>query len=666
MDLSVEKSLKYGSFVVAFFVPWICFGRWVFPHTTSKAFLLYGLISILTALWIYLVSTDTRYRFSKREWLMITPLLLYVLWMTIAGLTAKNVGLAFWGTLMRETGLLTLYATSLFALLITSLSKRYEGYIYKLLTWVVAGGAVVTASVWLGDEGFNAAVNVLRRGSGGGVTGNSSLAGAFLLFILGFTAFLVAHKQTIKKTWLWILGTTIMFSPLFFNAYGFFQGKGILGSARGALIGSIIGAIVAFAVYATLSSKKIFRALGVGGLIVGMVVFGVVWNKLVTPGTKVHQAFIEQASGTRFAFWEIAQKAMHERPLVGYGPENFPIAQARYFDPQFLSRDLAFEAWTDHPHNVYYDNGVAAGYPGIAFYILFVGSLVYVLYRNKTLTNLQKSILVGTLIGYLIQNLVAFDGFVTIFALATFASVVYGSSVSVEQKNIIEEKSWHPTLLWGLLALSVVGVYYLSYQPACKAKLYATVLGSKLDKRIDRYDEFLSGSSVGTYWDASGFGYDEYKLYARDPLAVKQDPKLLPYAKRDIDAYIGYLEEVAKTNKTDYRLYFTIVNLYNTKIYFSDLPYDPAVAVHMTELIKYAHGLAPTDPRIHWLYAQLAAWKGDINGVIAAYQQGIKIDPTLPVSHKLLLQFLQGIGNQKLYKEALLNAQKEIPGFSMQ
>lgn len=666
MESSVEKSLRYGSFAVAFLIPWICFGRWVFPHMTSKAFMFYGFISILAALWAYLLAVDTRYRFSKRELLMLTPLLLYVVWMTIAGLVAKNTGLAFWGTLMRSTGLITLYATTLYALILTSLSKRHEGYVYQLLGWSVAGGAIVALSVWFGDEGFNTAVGVLRKGSGGGVTGNSTLAGAYLLFILGFTAFLLVSKQYTKKASLWVLAIVIICSPLFINLYGALSGKSILGSARGAFLGIGIAATVAILTYWTLSTKKAFRVAGIGGMVVAALLFIIAWNQLITPGTTVHEKFVDAASGTRFAFWEIAQKAMHERPLVGYGPENFPIAQARYFDPQFLSQDLAFEAWTDHPHNVYYDNGVAAGYPGVVLYIVFVASLIYVVYRNKNLTTLQRSILIGTIIGYLVQDLVAIDGFITIFIVGVFTGVVYGLSLPVSTSLAPKKQTWHSPLLYGLLIASLSGVYYLAYQPAYKAKLFGEVLGTSLDKRIPRYQEFLKGSPVGTYWDVGGFGYDEYKLYAANPVGIKRDQKLLPYAIRDVDAYIEYLEEVAQTNKTDYRLYFTIANLYNTKIYLSDLKYDPTLAAHMIGLIQYAQTLAPTDPRIYWLYAQLNAWRGDIPGVIAAYQEGIKIDPTLHVSHKLLLQFLQGTGNQKLYKEALQNAQKEIPGFRMQ
>jgi O-antigen ligase len=597
---------------------------------------------------------------------MILPLILYICWMSIAGVAAKNPGFALWGTMMRGTGLLTLYSTTLYTLIIASVSKRYDGYVYRLLGWVVGGGAVVVLSVWMGDEGFNAAIGVLQKGSGGGVTGNSTLAGSYLLFILGFTTFLLVSKQYIKKVWVWILSIGIMCSPIFLNIYGLLSGKSVLGSARGAFLGIIIAATVSVFVYWSLSLKKSVRILGVGGIVAGIAVFVVAWAQLMTPGTSIHQKFIESASGTRFAFWHISQQVLHERPLIGYGPENFSIAQARYFDPKFLSKDLAFEAWTDHPHNVYFDNGVAAGYPGIVLYCIFVGSLIVIVYRNKNLSSAQRGVLIGTLTAYIIQNLVAIDGFVTIFILAVYTGVIYGLSVSSIDVSVTKKQSEYPILLCVLLLFSCVGIYYFGYQPAHKAKLFGEVLASSLDIRSDRYKEFLDGSPVGTYWDIGGFGYDEYKLYAQNSSAVKNNQKVLPYAIKDVDAYIAYLEQVATTNKTDYRLYFTIINLYNTKIYLADLPYNQAMADHVTELIQYAQTLAPTDPRLYWLYAQLDAWKGDIVGVISSYQKAIAIDPTLPVSHRLLLQFLQGIGNQKLYKESLLYAQKEITGFTLQ
>ena len=481
---------------------------------------------------------------------------------------------------------------------------------------------------------------------------------------MGYIAFAIAGKY-FKKSWLWILAVLVIFSPLFINIYSAVSGGNIIGSARGALGGIGIGIVTAFLVYGTLSKQKLIRRISLGSIVIGIMGFIAIWIKLITPGTVIHQKFIDLASGTRFAFWEIAQKVMEERPVLGYGPANYPIAQSQYFDPQFLSKSLAFEAWTDQPHNVYYDIGVSGGYPAIVLYVLFISSLVYAIYRSDRFTNTQKAALVGTLIGYLAQDLVAFDGFITLFAFGTFCGIAYMGLVSPSTDLEPKSLSWQPYLLGVTAIVGIVGCYTFSYRPAHKARLFAEVLGSKLNERYPRYQEFLNGSTVGNYWDVGGFGYDEYKLYAANPASIKSDQKILPHAIRDVNAYITYLEEVTKTNKTDYRLYFTIINLYNTKIYFTDMPYDPSVAAHMTELIEYAQRLAPTDPRIYWLYAQLAAWKGDMDSVIKAYKNGIAIDPTLPVSHKLLLQFLSGTKNEKLYKEALSNAQQRIPGFTI-
>jgi O-antigen ligase len=661
-----ERFVLYGSYTIAAIIPWITFSRWVFTHATSKTFLFYGAVSIIASVWVYLYIADVRYRFTKREWWILAPLIAYTLWMVVSTFTARDPGLALWGSLMRGVGLLTVVATALYTIMIVSLAKRHEGYIQRFLGWSVVGGAVTVASVWFGDEGFNLAINVLRKGSGGGVTGNSSLAGAYSVFMLGFSTFLIASNRY-KNGLLWVLVSAILLSPLFINVYGALVGKGVIGSARGALGGIIIGAVVGALVYGTLSLRKSIRSLSITGIIAGVVAGALLWNQLVTPGTNLHQKFIDVASGTRFAFWEISQKALNERPFVGYGIANFPIAQARYFDPQFLSKSLAFEAWTDQPHNVYYNNAIAGGYPAVLLYVVLIGTLIYTIYRSQSLGRTHKAILVGTLVGYLVQDLVAFDGFITMFAFATYIGVVYGYAVSPSSTTQSpQDRKWYLYVFVVLCLIGIVGAYEFSYRPVQKAKLFAEVLGSKLNERYPRYQEFLKGSPVGNYWDVGGFGYDEYKLYARDPLAVKQDPKLLSHAIKDVDAYITYLEQVAQTNKTDYRLYFTIINLYNTKIYFSDLPYDPVLAARITNLIDYASTLAPTDPRLYWMRAQLAAWKGDLAGVVGAYQKAIAIDPTLPVSHKLLIQFLQGVGNQKLYKEALDAAQKDIPGFTMQ
>lgn len=665
-----EQIVKYGTLVIAGMVPFVCFGKWIYPHTTSKTFLLYGIVVIIGAIWTSLLLSHRAYRLSRRDIFFILPLLGYVLWMTIASITAKNTGLAFWGIMMRGTGVITLYMLTLYALIVMSVAKRWgEAYRYMILKWIVTGGLLVTLSVWLGDEGFNLPIGVLQKASGGGVTGNSSLAGAYLLIILGFAVILGLHRAASKraKTIAWITSGLILFSPLFINVLGLSRGA-ILGSARGAFLGIFVGIGVSLCVILTLSKKQWQKYLGIGGIAIGIIVFSIAWIQLLTPTSALHSRFVAAASGTRFVFWEISSKAMHERPLVGYGPENFSIAQQEYFDPRFLSKELAYEASTDHPHNIYFDTGVSAGYPGIILYALFFASLIYLVYKRidtRSLSVAERAVLIGIPVSYIFQALFSPDSIQTWLGVILTTAYVYACSTNQSQ-DISEKKTEVKEVIgWVLIVLSIPLIIIFAIRPSIKAAKFGKIIGASLNVRSTRYSELLAGSAVGSYWDVSAFAYDEYKLYAKNPVAVKQDQKVLPYAIKDVDSYISYLEAVTKINKTDYRLYFTLVNFYNTKIYFSDLPYDPTLAQHIQELIGYTHMLSPTDPRVYWLYAQLAAWKGDMAAVIDAYQKGIAIDPTLPVSHELLLKFLKGIGNNAEYTKALLAAKAAIPNFSI-
>ena len=61
--------------------------------------------------------------------------------------------------------------------------------------------------------------------------------------------------------------------------------------------------------------------------------------------------------------------------------------------------------------------------------------------------------------------------------------------------------------------------------------------------------------------------------------------------------------------------------------------------------------------------AQLYAWQGDLRGIEQAYKQAIAIDPGVDVSHELLIKFAQTFNLPKLYNEAIIQAEKDIPGF---
>ena len=672
-----EKVVLYGVLILLLLMPLVVSSGLVFGYATTKIFFVYAAVQILGALWIYSVLVDKSYRLSRSEWIWLVPVLLYVGWMTIAGITAINSHLSFWSSLGRGTGLLTLYHGFMLILVVLSLSHKYgaKEYMLKIAKAMMFGGGLLGLSIWLGDEGLRLPAVILQKAGGGGFTGNSSLAGGYLIIALAMGIVLLSSKEVSRKVKnRTIIGICIIaVSPIFINLLGVIRGGGIVGSARGALIGSIAMIGVYVLMRGVYSSRRWIQYCALSLLGLGVILFGLGWRSLMTPGTALYQKFAAVASETRFAFWQIAQQAMDERPLVGYGPDNFPSAVSTYFMPRMLDKSLAFEAWTDRAHNVYYDTGVAGGYPAILLYACFFGSIVVAAYRSYkkgTIEPGQSAAIIGMVVGYVFQDLFYFDSTIAIVGIFVVAASVYATTMqpNVTSKNIkiIATEGSKGLLLISLICATSCSLYFFVLQPMSKAASFAHTITAPVDKRADMYSQLLTGSSVGNDWDVSGFAHDLYRLYAQNPVEVKSNQRLLPYAQKDVLAFAQYLEQIALTNKTDYRLYISIVHLYSTYIYLTDMPYNSDLAHTLIGYLAHAQQLSPRDPQVYWGLAQIAAWQNDMVGVISNYQKAVDLDPALPASQRLLLQFLEKMGNQKLYKAALLNAQKNIPGFAMQ
>jgi len=68
----------------------------------------------------------------------------------------------------------------------------------------------------------------------------------------------------------------------------------------------------------------------------------------------------------------------------------------------------------------------------------------------------------------------------------------------------------------------------------------------------------------------------------------------------------------------------------------------------------------------YWMMAQTYIWKADYYGVVDSYKKSIAIDPTIPETYRLLLNFAKGTKNQKLYDDTLKDAQKNVIDFKLQ
>ncbi len=668
MNIKLVRSLVYIFITTA---PLIFWHTGVFPHISSKTLYVYGFLSFIIPLWIYAVAVDTTARISSRVLTFFIPLFAYVGWLTIAGLFAENPSLAFWSSFARGTGLLTYYYALGFALVIASLVQKYGMlFVVSFFKYFILGAVLLAGSVWLGPEGFDVAWRALKTSSGGGLMGNSSLTAIYTTFALAMSFFLIASRTLTKRgMWMTYLAIgIILFSPLFINLLGLWNGQGILGTARASVlvIPVLLGATGVF--YLLFSSKKTTRIIGGSILALSLVVFGIVWSSLVTPTSSLHQRFTEEARGSRFIFWNVAEKAINEKPILGYGPENYMIAFQKYFDPEILQSWNSMEGWTDRTHNIYYELGVNGGYPLILIYVIFITGLLYTLYllvRKGTLTQLQGSVLSAFLVGYVFQNLFIFDSTLSIVGLFVLASIIYSlrnDTPQIQTKNM-PQIIHQPLIALTVCVIGIVAFSLFAYGPAQKSKLYALTFSGTIAERPAYYPKLLKGSRMGEDWDIGGLAYDAYREYAESAVVYRTDPKILPYILKDLTSILAYLDEVALENTTDNRLAMTRVYLYNTLLYFSPNP-DPLLMNQIISIIGESQKLSPTNPNSYWSLAQVRVWQGDFTGAEKAYKDAVALDPYLPASHRLLVQFAKIIGNERLYQESLADAKKYLPEFT--
>lgn len=664
-----EKILKYLTFFLVFVSPLIYWSHGLYPHISSKTFFLYGVTEIIFFYWIYLLITDASYRISKKSLYFAIPMLLFVLWMTIAGIYGVNFSTSFWSSLARGTGLLTLYHCLALSFVIMSMVEREgEGYIISLFKWFISGAFILALSVWLGPGGFGSKSVVLA--TEGGLMGNSSLAAVYLTFALGFSAFLLLHDK-VNKTEKWFISFavfTILFSPIFINISGLFNGYGLMGSARASVLTLPLFVCFFTVFYFLLSQKKSLKIVGLVLFLLGAISFSYFWVELINPNTSLHTKFAEEARGSRFIFWNIASQAMSKHPFTGYGPENYFIAFQENFNPDLLLKENSMEGFDDKAHNIYFDVGVSGGYPAIIFYTFFLLGIYYAIYKAKMsgkITQKQAAVFGSLLAGYVFQNLFAFDSNLSLMTLSIFAGIFYalGTSEIENKKNYKETKDDFIFALLATISFLVCFVFFV-YMPVKKSKLYAETFASPINQRASMYKNLLSGSPVGEDWDVSGLAFDVYKKYSANAVSLKNDKEKLSFVTEDLNSLIAYLYKITETNKIDYRLYISIANLENTLTYFSGRSSNAQDINKLFSVLQTAEKLAPNNPNVYWAIAQTKIWLGDFKGTEEAYRQALNVAPRLPGSYSLFLRYAQALNNKKLFAEILAKGKENVPGFT--
>jgi len=405
----LEKIVKFGIYL-AMLMPLVFTSRTMYPWHFGKTILFQILVEILLVLALIYFSVNKEKKLIKLnllDWLV----LVFVALQLISAIFGVNFIRSFWGNQQRAQAVFTwLHFTAFYFLLRQFFASKKDWL--NLGAWVLVVAFISSALAWLGKY-FPIFENIIAKEARlSGMIGNPIFFASYLIIpvFLGFVWFFVLDRDN-KWRWFALISGIFGLITLFFS------------QVRGAFVGLATGLIVIWLLYwlcgETGRTKKIVVALGLIAVILGASIY--IFNqkseylKKNLPAVS-HLLDIrpgETTASTRLMAWQIALKGWQDRPVVGWGPENFQDAFDKHYNPRFLKYSFAETVW-DKPHSYPLEVLSTMGAVGFACYLAIIAVLLIYLARIIKKQDNEKSklvfiVLVGAVVAYVVQNSFAFE-----------------------------------------------------------------------------------------------------------------------------------------------------------------------------------------------------------------------------------------------------------------
>jgi len=410
---------------------------WALPIDWGKAISFRMITAVMAFLFLWQIASrqisllEIKSKIKSVRWLLLL-LLALVLVYSLATIFSIDRQFSLWGDPNRNGGFVNFAFYVIFAALAFLIIKKEDWR--KLFDFLIVLSIAVCVIAIFQKFGIFSNFFIPYQDRPISVMGNALLLALYLVLVSFLSLFL---GLTAKNRWRKIFYFSSFLLFIFVNV--------VLVQTRGAFLGLAAGALWFLFSYPNFKSRKtkIYIALALALIITGAYLSKVyldshlyVYEKIpllirdpidralsVFEGTKISEA--------RTSVWKISLNAVKERPLLGWGPENFIVSFDRYYDPslpkigQIAPGDSLIE-WFDRAHNFILEISVNAGIPALFIYVSFFGLLFWRLQKIKKAgpeIGIIATGLQAAFIGYLVSLLSSFDSFSTY--LVSFFFVAY-------------------------------------------------------------------------------------------------------------------------------------------------------------------------------------------------------------------------------------------------
>ncbi|MEK7552753.1 MAG: O-antigen ligase family protein, partial [Patescibacteria group bacterium] len=289
--------------------------------------------------------------------------------------------------------------------------------------------------------------------------------------------------------------------------------------------------------------KKVWRVAA--GFVVVVILFGgVFWTTRNSSFVRANPVLSRFASislnsqNARFLIWGMAWRGFEERPILGWGPDNYVPVFNKYYHPGLYAQ----EQWFDRAHNVFFDWLIAGGILGLAAYLsLFITSFYCLWKKVNRFTLGEKSLWTGLLAGYFVHNFFVFDNLVSLVLFFAFLGYLhFRTTETTPDRSFPEKRKVSPLIV---IPVALFLVYALNAKPllAAKGLLQALVLtgqGAAVEA-LEKFEKIIDYQTVGRAEAREQMIFSTLQLLGNEKISSSLKQDLVVRAEKQVQAMVA-------------------------------------------------------------------------------------------------------------------------------
>lgn len=632
MDKSkLLRLVNFFSYILIVGTPLFYLKKSVYPYTFSKTLFFQAVVEIIFFLWLILVFLDKKYRpkLNSFGW----GVLVFLGALLLASVLGEDFARSFWSTQERNLGVFSFLHLGAIFFVFSSLGGDlpWKKFFYSSLITSM----VVVSIAFIQLEQPNLLLNEPIGGRPGATFGNPTFLAGYLVFQF-FLALYYLLNNFEKKFKLGHHGDSFfenvfLVLSLLFSVAGLF-----LTQTRGDILGLVFGVL---AVLIFLAFKP-FKFPGIWGrrnfyvwILAALLAFGsVFW---LTRGAEIWSyvpglsrfrdvSLSDQGLQPRLIAIKAAWEGFKEKPILGWGFENFNLVYNKHYDPDAL--ELGYqETRFDKPHNLFFEILVTGGLVLFFGFVFVIATFVFYLFKQRD--DFWKKIGLGVITAYLVRSFFVFDTIgpiLMLYLFMSFTSVLVLVEFHKNKEVGSREKRFNPWILSFLAVLVLVVVYSLNIKPMVAANDqfwgFNYFVQNKPNLAIEKFSKAIEAPTPYSYYFKRDYATALAETYFYRPETID---------KEAVVAAIEKMEAVTREHPKDAYNHYVLVDLYNQ---VSSIDPERFLAAAEREA-AIALELSPNRQQVLFSLSKTKHLQGKKEEALEILEKAISLNPNIADAH---------------------------------